>query len=269
MKTAFFIDGKTVSWPVARLEVPAEGEMWVFESMKSYGGKIFRLSAHLDRLFESAKTIGLRLPKTREIIAAEIKKCLKGFENGDYFLRFWADSRHTCLAITMRKRPQSIYREGVCLETSSIRRNHINSEPPGAKTSAFLNGVLAVQGLADDRFDRIFLDQNGYVAEGTIWNVFIAKKGILYTPGSGILDGVTRRFVIECAQKERLPVIETCLTRHDFWNSDEAFLTNTSGEIVPIRSLDGRTIGREIPGALTKKLIKRFNHERIKELNRQ
>lgn len=115
-------------------------------------------------------------------------------------------------------------------------------------------------------FDAIFLDSNGYVTEGTIWNIFMAKESKLFTPGCEILNGVTRQFVIECAEKENLATLEVNLTRHDFWNADEAFLTNTSGEIVPIHSLDGRRIGNQIPGRMTKKLMVRFRQELEKEL---
>jgi branched-chain amino acid aminotransferase len=113
-------------------------------------------------------------------------------------------------------------------------------------------------------FDVLFLDESGFVTESSIWNVFIVKNGILFTPAQGVLHGVTRQFVIECAQEESFQVQESNTMRHDFWNADEAFLTNTSGELVPIRSLDGRKIGDQIPGKITKQLTAKF-HQKVEQ----
>ena len=153
------------------------------------------------------------------------------------------------------------------LKSPVTRRSHVNAVPPTVKTNAFLNGVLSVlEAECEEPFDHVFLDAQGYLTEGTVWNVFMIKDKVLYTPGTGILDGVTRRFVIECAGKEHLPVQQTFLTRHDFWNAHEAFITNTSGEIVPVRSLDSRTIGTRIPGLRTLQLMTRFQKELKREL---
>ena len=177
------------------------------------------------------------------------------------------DEHDSFVFLLDRKRPDTIYQQGVDLKTAVTRRHFPKAESPEAKANAFLNNVLAaMERELSGAYESIFLDQEGYVTEATIWNVFMIKTGILMTPGMGILRGVTRQFVIECAVKEHLPVQETNLTRHDFWNADEAFLTNTSGEIVPIRSLDGRKIGRKIPGSMTQRLMTRFRKEVEKEL---
>ena len=265
----------------------------VFESLKCYQGKIFRLDRHLDRFFESAKTTGLRIPKTRGGLKKEIQACLAASAGKDGFVRLTVDGQNSYVFLTDRKRPPSIYKTGVPLKTSVVRRNLVHASPPEAKTNAFFNCILAeldrgnhgtpskstgflvpaakktnpvlLEGVPEVP-EVLFLDREGYVTESTAWNIFMVKHGSLYTPESGILSGVTRQFVIECAQKEGLPVSETTLTRHDFWNADEAFLTNTSGEIVPIRSLDGRVIGGQVPGVITKRLMKRFKVELEKEL---
>ena len=264
-----FVNGKRVGSEGTTSFPFQEDKIFVFETFKSYRGAIFRLTEHLNRLFESAKTVGLELPKSIPELKKELTRCLKSYRNGDLTLRLAVDEQDSYLWILERKRPARIYEEGVCLRTSAVRRNIVNAEPPQAKSSAFFNNVLAALGEDDDEiFDTVFLDSNGYVAEATIWNVFIVKGNQLWTPRSGILNGVTREFVIKCAGKEGFPVVESNLTRHDIWNADEAFLTNTSGEIVPICSLDGRSVGKRVPGTMTQKLTARFRRDLEKELKR-
>ncbi len=267
-----FVNGKRVNSDRAFRLSFHEDQIFVFESLKSYGGVIFHLKEHLERLFESAKTIGLKLPKTRDQFEAELNHCLQlavPILLWDAFLRLAADEENTYIWILDRKRPSWIYTEGVCLKTAVPRRNFVNAAPSEPKTSAFFNNVLVAMEQGEKDIDEsIILDSNGYVTEATIWNLFFVKGKALFTPAVGILHGVTRQFVIKCAEKNSLPVFELNLTRHDFWNAEEAFLTNTSGEIVPIRSLDGRTIGTSVPGAVTKKLMTRFRSELEKELRR-
>ncbi|OGW81767.1 MAG: hypothetical protein A3G33_05645 [Omnitrophica bacterium RIFCSPLOWO2_12_FULL_44_17] len=265
-----YLDGRKVD--TDRLsDLPSEDSVAVYESLRSYQGIVFRLREHLKRLDESRRTIGLILPKSLQKLEKEVRECAATYRKGDKFLRLTVNSRHSYLFVTERNRPEHIYKVGVHLKTSTVRRNHINAWTPAVKTNAFFNNVLAVlDGLGDARFDSIFLDAKGYLTEGTIWNIFIVKAGKIYTPAAGgILNGVTRQYVIECAEKEGISVVEMPLTRHDFWNSDEAFITNTSGEIVPVRSLDGRLIGAKIPGRMTLTLIKRFKQDINKKLKRK
>lgn len=266
-KPQIFINGKK-GRPDHALDVSFSNEkVYAFESLKSYGGVIFRLDEHLDRLFETAKTIGLERSKTREELRKELNSCLHQSKGLDIFLRLMVDERDSFIFLLERKRPDVIYRQGVDLKTAVARRHFPKAEFAEAKANAFLNNVFAtIERELSGAFESIFLDREGYVTEAAIWNIFMIKSGILMTPGTGILRGVTRQFVIECAAKEHLPVQETNLTRHDFWNADEAFLTNTSGEIVPIRSLDGRKIGVEIPGRTTQQLMVRFHKEVEKEI---
>ena len=254
-----FIDGKPVSSDQV-VQIPfSDAKPFVFESLRSYRGDIFRLEAHLDRLFESAKTIGFALPKTKTQLKRELTSCLARGLKQNVFLRLGVDERNSYVLVLERKRPDWIYEKGVGLKTAVTRRNFVNAEPPEAKVNAFFNNVLAfLDGKNSEIFDSILLDHDGYVTEGTIWNIFIVKGNVIWTPQTGILKGVTRQFVIECAQKQNISISETNLTRHDLWNADEAFMTNTSGEIVPICSLDGRTIGRYVPGAITRKLTIQF-----------
>ena len=262
-----FINGKPAESNHVPLPFERE-ELSVFESLRSYGGVIFRLDQHLDRLFESAKSAGLEVPKTREELRKEVYLALRHSGRKDAFLRLWLDSHDRYILVLERKRPAWIYEKGVSLKTAATRRNLINAAPPEVKAGEFLNNILAFLEQAEpETFESIFLDADGFVTEALVWNLFIVKSGKIFTAGSGVLSGVTRRFVIECAQKERLPVFELNLTRHDFWNAEEAFLTNTSGEIVPIRTLDGRRIGSKIPGHITLKLMSRFQKQLQIELH--
>ena len=265
----FFVNGKKrASYKIVKLPFD-EDKLFIFESLRSYRGTIFRLEEHLDRLFESAKTSGLEIPKTRQILKEELISSAKSFNERNVFLRLTLDEKNSYLLILERNRPEWIYKKGIDLTTAVTRRNFVNSAPPEPKTNSFFNNVLGfMEKGSADIFECIFLDASGYVTEAAIWNIFMLKESTLFTPETGILRGVTRQFVIECAAKENLWLSETNLTRHDFWNAHEAFLTNTSGEIVPIRSLDGRLIGTNIPGPITKRLTARFHEELEKELRR-
>ena len=263
-----FINGKkSPSFKVIKLNLDEDG-LFVFESLRSYGGIIFRLEEHLDRLFESAKTVGLEVPKNRAELKKELLSCADDLQGQDSFLRLAVDQDSSYMLVLERKRPDWIYKKGVDLKTAVTHRNFVNAAPPEPKTSAFFNNVLGfMEKGGREAYECIFLDISGYVTEATVWNIFMVKNDVVFTPQTGILRGVTRQLVIKCAEREGLAVSETNLTRHDFWNADEAFLTNTSGEIAPIRMLDGRTIGSKIPGDITKKLMVRFREQLDEELS--
>ena len=267
MSPRIFANGKKVKSEHLFPAEFSEDKLFVFESLRSYRGHIFRLEEHLARLFESANTIGLKLCKTKVQLKKELATCLASIPKQDAFIRLTINDQDSFILILDRKRPSWIYKRGVDLKTAVTRRTFVKAAPPEPKSSAFFNSVLGVmEQNSSDVYESIFLDADGYVTEATVWNLFMVKEDKIFTPQVGILNGVTRQFVIECAGKESLPVVEWNLTRHDFWSADEAFLTNTSGEIVPIRSLDGRTIGKEMPGLITKRLTARFRKELKQEL---
>ena len=263
-ETLVFLDGQKTKDPHLLVSKLRENETNVFETMRVYRLKIFRLDKHLDRLFASAKTIGISIPKTRESIKKELVSILRQIKNKrEIFLRLMVMRGRTFVFVFHRSYPDRIYEEGVDLNTTVVKRNFSNAAPPEAKTGEFLSGILSVlDPSADGIFENLFLDRWGYLREARTANFFIVKNRCLKTPdATGILDGVTRRFVIECATKEEIGVVETVLTRHDVWNADEAFLTNTSGGLVPVRSLDGRQIGMRAPGPVTVELTRRFQIE--------
>ncbi len=255
----------------------------VFETMRVCGKEIQFLDEHMNRLFESAKTIGLTIPKTKQQIKKELESAIRQFgaDSGanrsaagavpgsgrgrggaseNLSVRLTTTAFQTIISISERAWPSWIYEKGVDLQTSPVRRNLSNSLPPEAKSNQFLNAVEAeLHSFEKPPFAFLFLGSEGYVRECGTWNFFIVRNGALATPPpAGILNGVTRRFVIKCARKERIPVEETFFTRHDVWNGDEAFITNSTAGIVPVRSLDARMIGEEVPGPVTHKLRQKF-----------
>lgn len=185
----------------------------------------------------------------------------------DYFFRVtWWQSGVYVMA-GQRKHPQNLYREGVTLKTSPVKRSPQHAFPAGAKTTDYVNALLAtLESKPDSVYEWLFLDAQGFVTEVRIGNFFVVKNGTLFTPPAlNLLNGVTRRFVIECAADLKIPVREAPITRHEVYNADEAFLTNTSWEILPVRELDLRKIGEALPGRITQQLQATFKKKVLKE----
>ena len=224
----------------------------VFESMRTYKGVIFLLREHLDRLKKSAQTIGLKIPHPKPVLENFIFESYAKTSFKEAFLRLTVLKDQVFLFIEpLIKKDLS---QGVSIQVTSIKRNTSNSFAPEAKTSSYLNAVLA-RLEACEAHEVIFLNTQGFVAEGLISNLFMVKKSQLKTaPSVGILDGLTRSFVIKLARSLKINVEETWLTRHDLYNADEVFLTYSSAEIVPVRQIDGRMVGRVVPGIVTRQL---------------
>ncbi len=264
-----YANGKKINedYPLAKL---AEEEIGVFESLRTYGQNIFRAEEHLKRLAESAKTVGFSLPpisKLSEELNAAVKAYFKEYpESGDLFLRLTLNPESYFIMVGEKKHSANLYEQGIALKTSAVKRSLSNSSPPEVKTSSYQNAVFAtLEVSADDTYEWVFLDQNGFVTEVRIGNLFIIKDGKIFTPPLlGILNGVTRKFVIECAFQAGIEVKEVPMTRHEIYNAGEAFLTNTSWEILPVRELDRRRIGSSVPGEITKKLQNIFR-EKVRE----
>ena len=244
-----------------------------FESLCVYRGRLFQEKEHLTRLAESARTGGFREKinpvKIRKDLDAALKNFLshqgraltgKRLRGLSLFVRLTLWGGEVFVMIGYRARGKAGRLRGVRLRTSPVRRTTPRAVSPQVKSSDYLNSVSAVREFfAPGIFDRLILDQNGYVTETSVGNLFLVKDGVLRTPETfGILDGVTRRFVIKCALEAKVPVLETTITRHDVYNADEVFLTNTSREILPVSELDGRKIGAACPGPLTARLRRAF-----------
>ena len=237
----------------------------------------------------SARTVGYRplpdLKKIRRELCLALRAC--GEKNISVRLMLWEGK--TFVVTGAREIPEKLYKTGVVLQTAPFPRGKASSFPYQVKASAYQQAVLASAGSGQTKpFDWLFLDQGNYLTETRAGNFFIVKHlrthpvcengtpahtgcvqtveaELLTPPEHLILNGVTRGFVIKCAHELGLKVRETPLTRHDFFNADEAFLTNSSWEMVPVRELDGRAIGGNIPGPVTMKLHRLFKR-RVREL---
>jgi branched-chain amino acid aminotransferase len=259
------------------LSIFSEKATGIYESLRAYEGVLFRVEEHLDRFFESAHTLGLKMPLGRDEIRRKLKRALADSGEKEAFVRLTLVDGEIFIVVGKRRHPPEIYQKGISLKTSTVRRNLTQALFPEAKsTSGCVNQVLAtLDPVSKNNFEILFLNSEGYVAEVRIGNLFIVKKSVgatgrspllLTPPATGLLNGVTRRFVIKCARLGKIPFEERPLTRHELFNADEAFLTNTSWEVLPIREVDGRKIGSQIPGPVTRKLQWLFRAEVRKEI---
>ncbi|MCM8784334.1 MAG: aminotransferase class IV [Candidatus Omnitrophica bacterium] len=236
----------------------------VFESMRVYEGKIFCLKEHFKRLEESAKTLKIDLPYSKKelktIVLREFKK--SGIENA--YVRISIDSKHKLNVIVKPAKSYSpkLYQKGVEIVTITMKKDLVSALFSEAKTGNFLNGILARM-EAGNFFEAILINREGFITEGTVSNIFMIKNNVLFTPPIflGILPGITRKVVMELAKDVGLGLKEAIFTRHELYNADEVFLTNTSIEIMPVRYVDKRKIGSGL-FRNTNNLRKRFIERR-------
>ena len=248
----------------------------VFEGIRVYGGKIFRLEAHLDRLYDSAKAIWMTLPIGKEKLASVTRKAVDRSGIADAYIRhivtrgvgdLGLDPRKCpkpsviIIVDTIKLWPEQVYETGLNVITAGTPIPQRESLSPRVKSLNYLPHILAkIEGIQAGADEVLMLDSSGAVAEGSGQNVFVVKNGRISTPPpyAGILRGVTRDAVIELAQEAGYDVAETMLNRYDLYTADEAFFTGTASEIVGIRQLDGRVIGTGKSGTITRDLRARF-----------
>jgi branched-chain amino acid aminotransferase len=275
-----YLDGRLVPKEDAKVSVYDHGFLYgdgVFEGMRSYGGKVFRLKEHLDRLWDSAKSIWLAMPLTRDEMSAAVYQTLKANNISDGYIRLVVSRGAGYLGLDPNKcaRPQIViiadkielypsefYEKGLEIVTASTIRNHPGALNPRVKSLNYLNNILAkIEGLKAGCVEALMLNHNGEVAECTGDNIFIVKRGTLLTPptDAGILEGITRNAVIEIARSIKLPVAEQAMTRHDVYAADECFLTGSAAEVIPVVKVDSRAIGDGKPGPITRDLKERFH----------
>lgn len=218
---------------------------------------------------ESCNTAGISISTGNGALRRRLKSELKMLGMQDATLRIAVlrrkDGRGDIdfMVRPFKPRPDSIYRQGVKVVTSSFRRNSPAAVEGRIKSDEFLGGVLARGEKDGDAFEVLLLNQAGYLTEGTVSNIFLVKERVLKTPPRhcGLLGGITRRAVLELAEGMDLSAQEVILTRHDLYNADEAFLTNTNIEIVPVCEVDGRVIGAGAPGHYTCRLMEEFKRK--------
>ncbi|MDD4889350.1 MAG: branched-chain-amino-acid transaminase [Phycisphaerae bacterium] len=270
-----WLDGKLVDKNDAKVSVYDHGLLYgdgVFEGIRSYKGRAFELDAHVARLFESAHSIRMAIPWSKADVKRAVNDTLKVNKIADGYIRVVVTrgldpakcDRPTMFVITdqISLYPPEWYREGMPVITAATIRNHPNAMPPRIKSLNYLNNILAkIEARDAGVFEAIMLNHEGLVAECTGDNIFIAKDGELLTPpiSAGILIGITQRFVMKLAKKMGITVREINLTRHDLYVADECFLTGTAAEVIPVRSVDQRTVGTGKPGPITKKLMAAFH----------
>ncbi len=284
MSLKVFVNDRLYDKEDAKVSVYDHGLLYgdgVFEGIRSYGGKVFRLEEHLERLWYSAKAIWLEIPMTKEAMAKAITDTLaaNGIEDG--YIRVVVTRGAGTLGLDPNRcsNPQVIiitdyislysqeyYDNGLEIVTVSTQRNHPAALSPRIKSLNYLNNILAkIEGLQAGCIEALMLNHKGEIAECTGDNIFLVRKGVLLTPPNeaGILEGVTRDAVIGLARREGIEVREVPLTKHDVYIADECFLTGTAAEVVPVTKVDSRRIGEGKPGPITRKLMARF-----KELTR-
>ena len=279
MSLKIYISGKFYDKQDAKISVYDHGFLYgdgVFEGMRSYGGKVFRLPQHLERLWASAKAIWLTIPMTQEAMAQAVYDTLAINGIRDGYIRLvvtrgagalgldpnkCSDPQVVIIADHIQLYPRELYEKGLEIITASTIRNHSAALSPRIKSLNYLNNILAkIEGLQAGCVEALMLNAKGEVAECTGDNIFIVRKGTLMTPpiDAGILEGITRDAVIELAQAAGLPVQQIPLTRHDLFIADECFLTGTAAEIIPVVKLDSRVIGTGQPGPITRQLMQQF-----------
>jgi branched-chain amino acid aminotransferase len=280
MSLKVHISGKLYDKDDAKISVYDHGFLYgdgVFEGLRSYGGRVFRLEQHLDRLWKSARAISLQIPLSREALAAAVNDTLRTNGIQDGYIRLVVtrgagelglDPNRTShpqvviIADHIKLYPEELYRKGLEIVTASTIRNHPAALNPRIKSLNYLNNILAkIEGLQAGCIEALMLNHKGEVAECTGDNVFLVQSGTLLTPpiDAGILEGITRAAVIELAEQAGLEVREVPLTRHDVYIADECFLTGTAAEVIPVVKVDGRQIGAGAPGPITRDLIERFH----------
>ena len=277
---AIYLNGRLVDRQHAVVSVYDHGFLYgdgIFEGLRFYNRKSFRLTDHLDRLFDSARYICLEIPQTRAQLEADTLACLtaSGMENG--YIRMVVSRGEGNLGLDPRSCPHptiiiivdaiklydaEMYERGMDIVTASTIRNHPNALDPRVKSLNYLNNILAkMEANRAGVPEAVMLNHLGHVAECTADNLFIVKGGVLATPPrhSGILDGITRRAVLELAARNAIEIREEVLTRHDLFSADEMFLTGTGAEIIPVTRVDARTIGNGKPGPVTCRLREAYH----------
>lgn len=280
MSQQVYINGEFFAKEDAKISVYDHGLLYgdgVFEGLRSYAGKVFRLEQHLDRLWESAGVIRLEIPISREEMAAAVNEALGVNRISDGYVRLvvtrgsgylgldparTSNPQVIIIADSIELYPEEFYEKGLEIVTVSTIRNHPAALSPRIKSLNYLNNILAkIECVQAGCSEALMLNHKGEVAECSGDNIFIVRRGELLTPpiDAGILEGITRDAVIEIAKDEGITVREIPLTRHDVFIAEECFLTGTAAEVVPCVRLDGRQIGSGKPGPITVKLKDKFH----------
>lgn len=280
MAMMIYLDGRLVPAKDAKISVFDHGLLYgdgVFEGIRSYNGRVFKLEEHIERLFRSAKAIDLKIPTPKDDLARAVVHTCKANKAYNGYIRLVVTrgvgtlglNPYQCpkpsifiIAATIQLYPPQLYRNGLSIVTVGTIRNHTEAINPAIKSLNYLNNVLAkIEAVNAGVLEAIMLNPNGYVAEATGDNIFIVRgKSLLTPPGwAGTLIGITRNTVLDLARTNGLDVREEMLTRYDLYTADEVFLTGTAAEVIGVAFIDRRKIGSGKPGPITKLLAREYH----------
>ncbi len=279
MSELIYINGAMVPREEAKVSVFDHGYLYgdgVFEGIRTYNGRVFKLTEHLERLYESAKSILLNIPLTMEELERDVLETVRQNDLRDAYIRIVVSRGpgdlgldpnkcpHPTVVIIASKIsifPQELYDEGLKVVTVATRRNIPDALDPKIKSLNYLNNILVkIEANQAGVLEAIMFNRSGYITEGSGDNIFIVRKGIIITPPTyvGALEGITREVVMGLAKEKDYTVLERPFTRHDLYVASECFLTGTAAEVIPVIDVDGRIIGDGKPGKITCDIMKTF-----------
>ncbi|MBV9658341.1 MAG: branched-chain-amino-acid transaminase [Verrucomicrobia bacterium] len=274
-----YIDGEYHDQTTAKVSVFDHGLLYgdgVFEGIRFYNRRVFKLEEHIDRLYDSAKAICLTIPIPREQLEADLLECIRRNELDDGYIRLVVTrgvgdlglNPKLCktasiiiIAAKISLYTDELYQRGLDIVTCATRRISSAALPPAVKSLNYLNNVLAkIEAMQAGAAEALMLNDQGNIAECTADNVFVVKRGQIFTPPvtAGSLRGITRGVIFDLCAEADIPISEPDLTRYDVFTADECFLTGTAAEVVPVVQCDTRVIGDGRPGPVTQRLVKMF-----------
>ena len=274
-----YLDGKYVPEEQAVVSVFDHGLLYgdgIFEGIRAYHNRVFKMDEHIDRLFESAKTIMLDIGLTKAEVTDVVLETMRRNNLRQGYIRLVVTRGKgdlgldpnrcpkacvICIGANIQLYPEELYQKGLKINTVATRRNISEGVNPRVKSLNYMNNILAkIEAVRMGCPEALMLNNEGYVAEATGDNVFLVKKGVLITPPihAGILEGITRNTVIDLARERGIEVREMLFTRHDVYNADECFLTGSAAEVIPVVEVDGRQVGEGVPGSMTMELNSAF-----------
>ncbi len=274
-----YIDGELRDEADAKISVFDHGLLYgdgVFEGIRFYNGRVFKLEEHMDRLYDSAKAICLTIPMSQPDLTQALLDTVRANGERDGYIRLVVTrgvgdlglNPNLCpkgsiiiISAKIKLYPEELYQKGLDIITCATRRVNSAAMSPAVKSLNYLNNIMAkIEALQANAAEALMLNDQGYIAECTADNFFVIKKGILYTPpvSAGNLRGITRGTVLDLAEELGIPIKETELTRYDAFVADECFLTGTGAEMVGVVKIDSRVIADGKPGPITQALLEKF-----------
>ena len=273
-----YLNGEFVLQEDAKVSVFDHGLLYgdgIFEGIRAYNGRVFRLHEHIDRMWDSAKTIDLKIPISKKEMEEIILETLRKNNLKDAYVRpiitrgvgdLGLDPRKCSvptiivIATSWGAMYGDLYDKGLTAITCSIRRNPAEALPPNVKSLNYLNNIMGkIEANYKGGDEAIFFDTNGYVAEGSGDNIYVVKNGVILTPHTiNNLRGITRLVLIECAEELGIPVYEQNLGYFDLYSADEVIVTGSAAEVAPVTKIDGREIGTGKPVPIVKQLMSAF-----------